>query len=65
MPEKYNFDDIPMKEIKTDLKWIYNAYKTILPELNDEQIKKCIEIAVDTCGVCHNDHSGCQCWNDE
>lgn len=61
----YLFSILPMKEAKNDFKWLWNAYKEKLPELNDEQIRICIEIVADTCSSCHEDYGGCQCWNDE
>lgn len=57
--------EMSMEEIMRDYPYLVDKLKKGVPNLNDSQIRKMINIFLDTCQACHNAEYGCHCWNDE
>jgi len=57
--------EMSMDEIMNEYPYLVKRLKEGVPGVNESQIRKMINIFLDTCSSCHNAESGCHCWNDE
>lgn len=57
--------EMSMDEIMSEHPYLVKRLKEGVPGVNESQIRKMINIFLDTCSSCHNAESGCHCWNDE
>ena len=64
MSDDYKYEKLNETKL-LNYKWLVGGIKNRLPELNEEQIIKVLEIVLDVCSSCYDGYSSCQCWNDE
>jgi hypothetical protein len=57
--------EMSMDEIMRDYPYLVQKLKEGVPNINDSQIRKMINIFFDTCSSCYNAEPGCLCWNEE
>lgn len=57
--------EVSMKEIEHSHPHLLKRLKDDVSGLSEQQLRKVINIFLDTCSSCHNEESGCQCWNDD
>lgn len=57
--------EMSLSEIELEYPYLVEKLKLEVPSMNDKQIRKVINVFLNTCNSCHNAESGCSCWNDE
>lgn len=57
--------EMSFSEVMKDYPYLVRRLREGVPGTNDAQIRKMVNIFIDTCNTCRNAGSGCQCWNDE
>ncbi|NRA90865.1 MAG: hypothetical protein HRU43_07055, partial [Simkaniaceae bacterium] len=57
--------EMSFDEVMKDYPYLVKKLQEGVPGTSDAQIRKMVNIFLDTCGACHNAESGCHCWNDE
>ena len=65
MPFAYQVRQITHYELQTDYPNLWETIKKEFPALTIYEWAKIGSLVLGTCGHCHDDKTGCQCWNDE
>lgn len=52
-------------ELQCDYPNLWETIKTQFPELTIYEWAKIGSLVIGTCSFCHDNKTGCQCWNDE
>lgn len=57
--------ELSMEEVQQEYPYLFRKLKKEVAGMSDLQVRKAINVFINTCSTCHNDEVGCHCWNDE
>jgi hypothetical protein len=56
--------EMSMEELESRYPYLIEKMRKEISSMNESQIRKAINVFLDTCQSCYNAENGCQCWSD-